>query len=383
MDFSLTNDQRTLAESIIAFARKELNDGVAERDRDHIFDRERWRKCGDLGLQGLLVPEEYGGLGLDAVSTAVALEALGYGCRDAGLVFSICAHLLACTVPVWKHGTAEQKARYLPRLADGSLIAVNAMTEPATGSDAFSMATRAVRCEGGYRLTGTKIFASNGPVADVALMYAVTDPARKHFGGVTAFLVEAGKPGFVAGQTFQKMGLRTAPIGELVFDDCFVPTDAVVGGVGQGSVLFMRSMDWERALLAACHVGTMQRLLEEATEYARTRRQFGQPIGKFQAVSHRLADMKIRVDAARLLTYKAAWTLDHMPRESTLPASETKVFTSEALLTSALDAVQILGGYGFMVDYEVERVLRDSVGATLYSGTSEMQRNIIAARLGL
>lgn len=383
MDFTLTDEQQALADSVISFARRELNHGVVERDRDQVFDIDLWRKCGEIGLQGLPVPEEYGGSGLDALSTAVALEALGYACRDAGLVFSICAHLLACVVPIWKHGTEEQKIRYLPRLSNGDLIAVNAMTESGTGSDAFAMSTRATKRDGGFALTGTKIFSSNGPIADVALAYALTDPEKGHLGGVTAFLIERGTPGYTAGQTFHKMGLRTAPIGELVFDDCFVPADAVVGGVGRGSTVFTRSMEWERACLAACHVGTMQRLLEDGAEHARTRKQFGQPIGKYQAISHRLADMKIRLEASRLLTYRAAWGLDNSPRDSGLSASITKVFTSEALVTSAIDAVQILGGYGFMVEYEVERVLRDSVGSTLYSGTSEMQRNIVARWLGL
>ena len=383
MDFTLTDEQKALADSVISFARRELNKGVVERDRDQKFEIELWRKCGEIGLQGLPVPEQYGGSGVDALSTAVALEALGYACRDAGLVFSICAHLLACVVPIWKHGTEEQKARYLPQLCNGKLIAVNAMTESGSGSDAFAMSTRATPREHGFVITGTKIFSSNAPVADVALAYALTDPEKGHMGGVTAFLVERGTPGYVVGQTFHKMGLRTAPMGELVFDDCFVPADAVVGGIGRGSTVFTRSMEWERACLAACHVGTMQRLLEDGVEYARTRKQFGQPIGKYQAVSHRLADMKVRLEASRLLTYRAAWGLDNLPGEAGLSASITKVFTSESLLTSALDAVQVLGGYGFMVDYEVERVLRDSVGATLYSGTSEIQRNLLARWLGL
>lgn len=383
MDFSLTDEQETLRDSIISFARKELNEDLIERDREQRFDVELWRKCGAIGLQGLPIPEEHGGSGLDALSTAVGLEAMGYACRDAGLVFSICAHLLACVVPVWKHGSEEQKRRYLPDLSNGNLIAVNAMTEAGTGSDAFAMSTQARPADGGFVLNGTKIFSSNGPIADIALVYAITDPEKGHLGGVSAFLVERDTAGYRAGQTFHKMGLRTAPIGELIFEDCFVPAEAVVGGVGRGGMIFTRSMEWERACLAACHVGTMQRLLEDAVEYARTRKQFGQPIGKYQAIAHRLADMKIRLDAARLLTYRAAWGLEHTPREAGLGASVTKVFTSESLVSSALDSIQVLGGYGFMVDYEVERVLRDSVGSTLYSGTSELQRNIISRWLGL
>lgn len=380
--FALTDEHRMLRDTIVRFARAELNEDIADRDRDHTFPLDLWKKCGEMGLQGLPVPEEAGGMGLDPLSTVVALEALGYGCRDGGLVFSICAHLLACVVPVWKHGTEAQKQRYLARLCRGELIAVNAMTEPGTGSDAFAMITRAVPHGDGFRIRGTKTFSSNGPVADLAVVYAMTNPDKGYHGGVTAFLVERGTPGFYPAQRFEKLGLRTCPIGELVFDDVEVPPQAVLGGVGGGATLFTQSMDWERTCLVACHVGTMQRLLEQAIQYARTRNQFGQTIGKFQAVSHRIADMKVRLEASRLLVYQAASRLDHS-RGVSLDAAITKLFVSESLLQSAMDTVRVLGGYGIMVEYEVERALRDAVASTLYSGTSDMQRNIIARWLGL
>jgi alkylation response protein AidB-like acyl-CoA dehydrogenase len=335
-----------------------------------------------MGLTGLPVEEAYGGAGLDPLSTAIALEAFGYGCEDGGLVFSVCAHLLACVIPVWKHGSDTQKARYLSDLAGGKLLAVNAMTEPDTGSDAFAMRTRAVADGDAFLINGTKTFSTNGPDAELALVYAMTDTEKGFHGGVTAFLVPAGTPGFRPGQRFEKLGLRTSPIGELVFDNVRVPADAVLGRVGGGAVIFTESMDWERACLVAAHVGTMQRLLERAVEYARSRRQFGQLIGKYQAISHRIADMRIRLEAAQLMTYKAAAQLD-VSRMAGLHASIAKTFVSEALVKSALDTVQILGGYGFMAEYDVERVLRDAVGGTIYSGTSEMQRNVIARWLGL
>jgi alkylation response protein AidB-like acyl-CoA dehydrogenase len=199
---------------------------------------------------------------------------------------------------------------------------------------------------------------------------------------VTAFLVERGTPGFQSGQRFEKMGLRSCPIGELVLEDAYVPAEAVLGGLGAGSAIFAQSMDWERTCLVANHVGRMERLLEKAIEYARTRRAFGQAIGKFQAVSHRIADMKVRLEAARWLTYKAAWRLDKA-RDTSMDASITKVFVSESLVESALDTIRVFGGNGIMVEYEVERTLRDSVAGTLYSGTNDMQRNIIARWLGL
>lgn len=382
MDFDLTEEQAMLRREIIGFARRTLNRDVIERDREQRFPRELWLECGGMGLQGLPVPEEYGGLGQDPLTTAVALEALGYGCEDSGLVFSICAHLLACVVPIWKHASEEQKRRYLPGLCDGTLIAVNAMTEPGSGSDAFAMSTRAERVRGGFRINGTKTFSSNGPVADLAVLYASTDPEKGYHGGVTAFLVDKGTPGFSTGQTFEKMGLRTAPIGELVCEDLFLPEEAVLGAVGGGTVLFNQSMEWERVCIAATHVGTMERLLERSIRYARTRQAFGQPIGKFQAVSHKLVDMKVRLEAARALTYRAASRLDRS-RAVALDASLVKLFVSESLVQSALDGVQVLGGYGFMTEYEAERAVRDAVGSTLYSGTSEIQRNIVAGWLGL
>jgi len=382
MEFSFTEEQKLLRDNIVRFAREVLNPGAAERDRDQTFSRELWRRCGEIGIQGLPVPEEYGGSGVDPLTCAIALEALGYGCRDGGLVFSLCAHLLSCVVPLWQHGNEAQKRRYLPGLCNGTLIGVHAMTEPGSGSDAFALRTKAERDGAGFRINGTKIFISNGPVADLVIVFAMTDAAKGYHGGVTAFLVESGAPGFSAGPKFEKMGLRTSPIGELVFTDLYVPEEAILAGVGAGSALFTASMDWERICLFASHVGAIERLLETAISYARTRTQFGQAIGKFQAVSHRIVDMKVQLEAARLLAYRAAWRLGHA-RNASLDASMTKLFVSESLVQAALATVQVHGGYGFMAEYEVERALRDAVGSTLYSGTSEMQRNIIARWLGL
>jgi alkylation response protein AidB-like acyl-CoA dehydrogenase len=382
MDFSLTEEQISLRNTVIRFSRETLNDGAIERDRDQTFSRELWRKCGEIGLLGLPVPEEYGGSGLDPLSTALTLEALGYGCIDGGLVFSLCAHLLSCVVPLWKHGSEEQKRRYLPRLSNGELIGVHAMTEPGSGSDAFALKTRAVADGDGFRINGTKIFISNGPVADLVIVFAVTDQQKGFHGGITGFLVEKGAPGFTVGQQFEKMGIRTSPISELVFDNVHVPSEAVLCGVGAGSAVFTHSMDWERICLFASHIGTMERLLEKSIEHARTRTQFGQTIGKFQAVSHRIADMKVQLEAARLLIYRAASRLEQA-RTVSMDAAIAKLFVSESLLKTALDTVQIYGGYGYMTEYEVERALRDAVGSRIYSGTSEMQRNIIVRWLGL
>jgi alkylation response protein AidB-like acyl-CoA dehydrogenase len=381
MDFSFTEEQQMLRSTIIQFAQQTLNGKLIERDREQHFSRDLWRKCAEMGLQGLPVSEEYGGSGLDGLSTAIALEAFGYGCSDSGLVFSVCAHLLSCVVPLWQHGTEEQKRRYLPRLCDGTLIGVHAMTEPGSGSDAFALRTKAVPDGKGFRINGTKTFITNGPIADLVIAFSMTDAAKGYYGGVTAFLVETNNPGFHVSQKFEKMGLRTSPIAELVFEDLYVPAESVLGEVGGGSGLFTDAMDWERICLFASHIGTMERLLETSIKYARTRTQFGQQIGKFQGVAHRLADMKVHLEAARLLTYRAAWRLGRMKSVS-MDAAMAKLFVSESLVKAALDTVQIHGGYGYMTDCEVERALRDAIGSTIYSGTSEMQRNIIARWLG-
>jgi alkylation response protein AidB-like acyl-CoA dehydrogenase len=259
---------------------------------------------------------------------------------------------------------------------------MHAITEPGSGSDSFAMRTRAERDGNGWRLNGTKTFVSNGPVGDVAIVFAVTDASKGFHGGITAFILEKDMAGFSSSKKFEKMGLRTSPVGELAIQDVHVPETAVLGSVGGGSTIFATAMDWERILLVASHVGAIERLLETSISYARTRSQFGQTIGKFQAVAHKIADMKAQLEAARLLTYRSAWRLGNL-RNASLDASITKLFVSESLVKAALDTVQIHGGYGFMAEYEVERALRDAVGSTIYSGTSEMQRNIIARWLGL
>ena len=382
MDFTLSEEQNLLRDEIVRFAKKELSPGVEDRDERREFSRELWQRCGEMGLLGLPVPSEYGGSGLDPLSTVVALEALGYGCEDGGLVFSICAHLLACVVPIWKNGSPQQKEKYLKSLCDGSMVAVNAMTEPESGSDAFTMKTRATKQGDDFVVSGVKIFGSNGPVADIALLYAETKAGAGYMGGITAFLVEKDMPGFSKGQTFKKMGLHTSPIGELVFDEVCLTPDLIIGKEGGGGPIFNQSMEWERTCLVAAHLGAMERLLEQSVEYAKIRKSFGKPIGDYQAISHRIADMKVRLEAARLLTYRAATKLETSKTVS-MDAAMTKLFTSEALVQTALDTVRVLGGYGIMAEYGAERVLRDSVAGTIYSGTNDMQRNIIARWLGL
>ena len=382
MSASLSAEQQRLRDEIVTFARNELNAGAAERDRDGTFPRDLWLKCGSLRLQGLLVPEEFGGRGLDPLSATMALEALGNGSGDAGLNFAICAHLLACVVPIWKHGSPEQKREYLPRLSDGSLIAANAMSEPGSGSDAFALTTRAVADGTGFLLNGVKTFCSNGPCADVVVTYAATNPARGYHGGITAFIVRRETKGFRTGPAFDKLGLRTSHMSDVVFDNAWVPSTAVLGSVGGGSAIFAESMDWERACLGAMHVGTMQRLLDMTVRYARTQRISGEAIGKAQGVSHAVADMKVRLEAARLLVYRTASKLG-LARDISMDAAITKLFVSESLVAVAQSALRVFGECGVAAGHETERALRDALSSTIYSGTSEIQRNIIARWLGL
>jgi alkylation response protein AidB-like acyl-CoA dehydrogenase len=382
MDFALNPGQEALRASVVAFARASLNDRVVERDRDRVFSRELFRACGRQGLTGLPVEPDLGGRGLDPAACAVALEALGYGCTDNGLVFSVAAHLLSCVVPIWKAGSPEQRRRYLPGLCDGSRIGVLAVTEAEAGSDSFGMQTRADREDGGWRLTGSKTFIANAPHADLMIVLAVTDPAARFHGGITAFLVERAAPGVSVGPDVARMGLRTMAVGAIELAGVRVADAAVLGGVGGGPAVFAAAMDWERACLFAAHVGQMERLLEVAVAYARRRQVGGQAIGKHQAIAHTLADMKVRLDAARLLTYRAAAGLGR-PRPLPVDAAVAKVFVSESLVEAAAGAVQILGANGYAAEHEVERALRDAFAARIYSGTSEVQRNIIAAWLGL
>jgi alkylation response protein AidB-like acyl-CoA dehydrogenase len=382
MDFSLTEEQAYRRDAIIRFAQDELNGGIIERDAGHVFPRELWTRCKDLDLLGLSVPKSFGGGGLDALSTVLAMEAFGYGCHDSGLVFSIGAHLFSCAVPIWKHGTEDQKRRYLPGLCNGELIGGNASTEPQAGSDIFSMSTAARGDGANFRISGRKIFVSNGPVADVLVVTAVTDEQKRSFGGISSFIVEMTTTGVNRSAAHPKMGLRTAPLGDVAFNDCKIPLSNRLGPAGAGSAIFAEFMTWERIGISAGHLGTMQRLLESTIAHARRRVQFGQPIGKFQSVANAVADMKLDLEAARLLVYRAAWLLDQ-DKSVLLEAALAKLSASEALVRAAATAIRVLGGSGYLTETGVERSLRDAMASTIYSGTSDIQRNIIARWLGL
>lgn len=381
MDFGWSSEQLQLRDTVEDFARQHLDDDMIRRDQEHEFSRELWRRCAEFGLQGLPFPDEYGGGGQDAVTTVMALEALGYGCRDAGLVFGIGAQMWSVQMPILRHGSDDQRERYLTRLCSGEWIGAHGMSEPDSGSDAFSLRTTATRDGDHYVLNGTKTFVSEAPVADLFLVFATVDPdlgAR----GITGFLVEGTTEGVQAGRGIEKMGLRTSPMAEVVLDDCRVPAANRLGREGRGGLVFNDSMEWERSCLMAGAVGAMRRQLETAVRYAGERRQFGQRIGEFQSVSNRLANMRQRLESSSLMLYRAAWLKQTGDRGAAAMSAMAKLHISEACVESALDAVRIHGGYGFTTEYEVERELRDSVGGTLYSGTSDIQRALIARSLG-
>ncbi|MAE67767.1 MAG: acyl-CoA dehydrogenase [Phycisphaeraceae bacterium] len=381
MDFSWTDEQLAFRNEVIAFAQAELNQGLAERDRDGTFSREQWEACARFGIQGLATPAEYGGRDCDILTATLVMEALGYGCRDNGLTFGLNAQMWTVQLSIQNFGSDAQKSQYLPGLCDGSLIGAHGITEPEAGSDLYSLRTTAEKCDGGYVLRGEKAYCTFGPIANVYLIFANARPDAGSW-GITAFLVDDDNPGVRRSDVKQKMGLRTVPMGEFELVDCFVPESARLGGEGAGGSISNSSLEWERACILASQVGAMERQLEESVAYARKRKQFGQPIGKFQAVSHRIAEMKVRLEAARLLLYKVAW-LKSTGKSAVIDAAIAKLFLSEAFVDSSLDAIRVHGGRGYLTESGIEPDLRDAVGGVIYGGTSDIQRNVVARLLGL
>jgi alkylation response protein AidB-like acyl-CoA dehydrogenase len=374
-------EQQQLQNAAIEFARAELNDDVIRRDRDEVFSIDGWKKCARFGALGLPVPSEYGGMGLGINEVIAVMEGLGYGARDQGLLFSINAHLWTNTLPILTYGTEEQKRKYLPGLCNGELIGANGASEPDAGSDIFSMHTRAERRGDCYVLNGTKTFVSNAPVANLFVVYATVDPRLGPM-GITAFLIERDTPGLKVTRAIEKMGLRTSPMAEVTLEDCTIPAASRLGREGRGVGVFEASMEWERGCILANYLGVMRRQLETCIDYVRKRKQFGQAIGKFQSVANRVVDMKVRLDTCRPLVYRIGW-LKAQNKPATVEAAVAKLYVAQSLIANCQDAIQIFGGYGYMVEQGLERDLRDAIASTLYSGTSEIQRNLIAKGLGL
>jgi alkylation response protein AidB-like acyl-CoA dehydrogenase len=386
MEFAWSAEQRSRYEQTLAAVRESFPvpgdaQAPAAEPEHPFFTRADWQQLGKLGLLGLSVPAQYGGGGLGALDTAHHVEALGRGCDRTGMVFGAGAHLFACTMPIVDFGSEELRQRVLPGLCDGELIAGNAMTEDEAGSDVSRLSVTAERADGGWVLNGEKSFVSNGPAADVYTAYATTDPKAGYF-GVTGFVVYRSDPGVFAGEPFAKMGMAQCPAGRIRFEDCFVPDEQVLGEPGQGGWIFQHSMGWERACLFAGFLGLSDRLLDRCVTHAKQRKQAGRPLSAFQAVTHRIAEMKLRTESARLLLYRACWEMDQ-GAPATLWIALSKLAVSEGALASAMDAVRLFGGRGYLRADGIEAALRDTVPSVIFSGTSDIQRELIARELGL
>ncbi|MDP9867042.1 MULTISPECIES: acyl-CoA dehydrogenase family protein [Streptosporangium] len=375
-----TEDQRDLRDGLAQWFTA-LNDGHLERDKNAVFDGDKWKIIRESGILSLPFEEQWGGLGQDLLTTMYVLEGLGHGSRDGGLSFSVTTHMVSTGVPLQRFGSADLKARYLPGVCDGTTIGAHAISEPDSGSDALKMRTTARREGDRWILSGSKTFVSNAPVADLFVVYARTHPDGGPL-GITAFLVERDTPGLTVGKPIDKMGLKTSPIAELFFDECAVPAANVIGRPGAGFLVLDHVMKWEILCSFIVNVGEMQHRLERCVDYAKQRTQFGKPIGSFQSIANKIVDMKIGVENARRWLYETASRL--MNNENvTVDVAISKLLASEANLSSALAAVQIFGGNGYMAEFGLERDLRNAVGGTIYSGTTDIQRNRVAAMMGL
>lgn len=377
MDFNLSEEHEMLRKTVRDFAKNEVEPTAAERDEQERFDRSLYDKMGELGLTGIPWPEEYGGIGSDFLSYVIAVEELSRVCASTGVTLS--AHTSLASWPIFKFGTEEQKQQFLRPLATGEKLGAYGLTEPGSGSDAGGMRTTAVKDGDSYVLRGSKIFTTNGGEAEIYVVFAVTDPEKKHK-GTSAFIVEKGTPGFSFGKKEKKLGIRSSPTLELIFEDCRIPKENLLGEEGEGFKIAMMTLDGGRNGIAAQAVGIAQGALDAATAYANERQQFGKPIGQQQAVGFKLADMATKVEAARLLTYQAAW------REGKgLPygkaSAMSKLFAGDTAMEVTTEAVQVFGGYGYTKDYPVERYMRDAKITQIYEGTNEIQRLVISRML--
>jgi alkylation response protein AidB-like acyl-CoA dehydrogenase len=372
VDFSLTPEQEQLYASMKRLAQEVIAPGAAERDKEGRWDPEVWKRLAAAGVAGMPIPEEYGGSGGSIIDCCLVNEALAEGGRDGGFGLSLGAHWVIGAVPIWLHGSEELKRRWLPGLCDGSLMGAWASTEPEAGSDSAAIRTTAVRDGDHYVLNGTKIFITNGPIADVCNVLAKTDK------GPTAFVVDTRTPGFVVGRELDKMGCRSSPTAEIHLQDCRVPADSVLSVEGEAlwRVAF-ECFDWERTVMMAATIGGMRATIDGAIAYAKERQQFGKPIAHFQAIAHKLAQMEINYQACRNAVYKAAW-LKQAGKEHMLEASVAKAMTGTLVVENALEAIQIHGGYGYLRDFPAERALRDGKLTSIGGGTTEIQKMIIS-----
>jgi alkylation response protein AidB-like acyl-CoA dehydrogenase len=375
VDFTITAEQQSLFDSMRRLAADVVAPGAADRDRDGRWDREMWGKLAAAGVAGMPIPEEYGGSGGSILDCCLVNEALAEGGHDGGLGLSLGAHWVIGAVPIWLHGSEELKRKWLPGLCDGTYMGAWASTEPESGSDAASFRTTAVRDGNEYVLNGTKIFITNGPIADVCNVLARTDK------GPTAFCVDTTTPGFVVGRELDKMGCRSSPTAEIHLQDCRVPAENILSTEGEAlwKVAF-ECFDWERTVMMAGSIGGMRATIDEAIRYAKQREQFGKPIAHFQAIAHKIAEMEINYHVCRNAVYKAAW-LKQEGKEHQLEASIAKALVGKLSVENALESVQIHGGYGYLKDFPAERAVRDSKLSSIGGGTTEIQKMIISRLL--
>lgn len=379
MNFELDDAHRLLRDTVRDFARQRVAPGAAARDRDHRFPEDLIPEMAELGLWGLPFPEEYGGAGGDTLSVALALEELGR--VDASLALTLAAHISLAAMPIYRFGTEAQKREFLVPLARGEYLGAFGLTEPNAGSDAGGTETTARRDGADWVIRGRKIFITNAAYAGVVVTAASTSPEKGNR-GITAFLVPRSAPGFKVGRAIEKMGLHSSDTRELLFEDCRIPADHVLGEVDRGFPIFLDTLDGGRIGIGALSVGIAQGAFDAALEYARTRRQFQRPIGQFQAIQFKLAELHARIEAARLAVWHAAWLRDR-GRPYKKEAAIAKMLASELCVDATREAVQILGGYGYTRDYPVERFYRDAKLMEIGEGTSEIQRLVIARELGL
>ena len=377
MNFVLTDEQEMTRKMVRDFAEKEVQPSAEERDETETFSREIFDKMGELGLTGIPWPEEYGGAGSDFISYVIAVEELSRVCASTGTTLS--AHISLAGWPLFKYGSEEQKKKYLEPLALGEKLGAYALTESTAGTDVGGAQSTARLDGDSYLLNGTKTFITNAGEAEIYIVFAMTDPEKKAR-GMSAFIVEEGTPGLSFGKKERKMGLRSSPTVEVVLEDCRVPRENLLGQEGEGFKIALSTLDGGRNGIAAQAVGIAQGALDEAVAYAQTREQFGQPIARFQAISFMLADMATKVEAARLLTYQAAF-LENEGLPYGKASAMAKLFASEAAMSITTKAVQIFGGYGYTRDYPVERFMRDAKITEIYEGTSEAQRMVISRYL--
>ena len=377
MDFEFTREQRMFKQEVIRFAKKEIVPRVRAHDLAEEFDFEAFRKMGAYGILGLHFPVTYGGQGADVITTVLAGEALGEAGVDGGLTLSYGAHTFLCGDTIFRHAGEAQKKKYIPKLASGEWIGCMALSEPDAGSDVASLSTEAVRQGDRYVLNGTKMWITNGPIADVAVVYAKTQPELQH-AGISAFVVEKGTRGFTAGTPLLKMGVRSSQTSELVFTDCEIPAENLLGREGDGFLMAMQTVEWDRSALLAPFIGSANYLLRNCARYAKGRVQFGKPIAHFQAIKHKLADIRIFGEAARTLVYRIAWCKDQGRPLNHLEAAIAKLFIGDWSLAPTNDAVVLHGGYGYTHEFNVERIFRDGRLAPIGGGTSEIQKKIIS-----